>query len=472
MASACCERIRESLSAYADQTLAPRRWEQVSYHLAGCAECRAELAAIDAVCNELSRCRASDPSASLAARLESIAGEHAEAPLYMASGPGELPSARRTRSRRVTQGSVAVLLAVMSVVVLAVLIAPDPLRVADPVGAAREQFSMSTSAIGSSESVGAVLLAFERGADLGESVTYQPLAREEALVEVSATRAAELLQRAAQSTIGVNGTQRVWIADGHGLYRSAEVRTARVAGEGAQLEVLDARGDRFMSAFLPALGSHAVEAPKGWTFAEGQGGEAISGRSAVHLEAGRDGSPVAGWWFDSDTGVLLWQERYASDGTVAIAAGFKQLRFEEATLNAGNVQLIALQPASRSQTDGWCIGLPECPQELGGLPLVAYASSDRGLRRSMTLVYSDGFESAVVGWTEGLLADGEMSTSTQSSGIPTLYWQSGDAVIWVTTNGSYDLLGEISARLPQEAPYSASLVDRVVAGLDRLIPVG
>ena len=40
-----CERFRPDLSAFADGTLPPRRWEQVSYHLAGCARCRDEVAA-------------------------------------------------------------------------------------------------------------------------------------------------------------------------------------------------------------------------------------------------------------------------------------------------------------------------------------------------------------------------------------------------------------------------------------------
>ncbi|NHB85561.1 hypothetical protein G7085_15695 [Tessaracoccus sp. HDW20] len=154
MASPTCERFRDDLSAFADRTLAPRRWDQVAYHLAGCPDCRSELAAINAVCSELKRCRAADPSDTLAARLESIAGEIPEAPLYMASGVGDLPSARRTRSRRVAQGSVAALVVMMSAVVIAVLIAPEPARLTNAVKAAREQFSMASSAISVSDAIG------------------------------------------------------------------------------------------------------------------------------------------------------------------------------------------------------------------------------------------------------------------------------------------------------------------------------
>ncbi|SHI90352.1 Putative zinc-finger [Tessaracoccus bendigoensis DSM 12906] len=471
MAATPCDRIRADLSAYADQTLTPRRWEQVSYHLAGCADCRAELAAIDAVCGELNRCRASGPSTSLAARLEAIAGEQAQAPLYMASGQGELPSARRDRGRRVAQGSVVTLLAMVSVVVLAVLIAPDPPRLTNLVGAARQQFSMSAASIGTNEAIGAVLLAVERGADLGESVSYQPVNQVVGLTPVSAERAVNLLTRAVDASVTVSGVQGVWVSDNAGRYRSAQVRTAKRPGEGTQLEVLDSRGDGFMSASLPTLTPQRVTAPEGWSFAEGSEPVVVGGRAATQLQASQDGRPVAGWWFDTETGIQLWAERYDAYGAVSIATGFKQLSFGEQHLNGGAAQLIALQPASGSQTEGWCVGLSECPQELGGLPLVAYASSNREAHRSMTLVYSDGFESAVVGWTEGLLAEDGAVSSAQSSGLPTLYWQSGEAVVWATTNGSYELLCDIADELPQEAPYPSSLLDRVAAGLNRLVPV-
>lgn len=473
MASPCCDRIRDDLSAYVDQTLTPKRWEQVSYHLAGCADCRSELAEIDAVCSELSKCRRGDPSAGLAERLERIAGEHAAAPLYMAHGAGELPSARRTRSRRVAQGSVAMLVVVMSAVVFAVLVAPEPPRIANPVKGAREQFSMAASAVNTNEAIGAVLLAFERGAELGQPVSYEPRSTDVEMESVSPARASTLLSAASTAPVSSTGVQRVWISDGSGLYRSADVRATRVAGEGAQLEVLDARGDRFMSNFLPVIATAPAEAPDGWSFFESVTPERVSGREAIHLQASNGDLPVASWWFDRDTGILLWSERYEATGAVSLAMGYQELTLGTAQLSADVKQQISLQPASTSQSDGWCIGLATCPQTLGGLPLVAYTASDRANHRSMTLVYSDGFESAVVAWTEGVLADGSEGTFAQGAGVPTVdLWQCGDAVISVTTNGSADLVGRISAELPEAAPYKASIMDKIKAGLDRLVPVG
>lgn len=474
MSSPCCDRYRDDLSAFADHTLTSKRFGQVACHLMGCERCRAELAAIDEVCSELKSCRSTAPSDTLSARLESIAGEQSKAPLYMASGEGDLPSARRTRQRRVAQGSVALLVVAMSAVVFAVLIAPDPLRITDPVKTAREQYSMSSAAISINEAFGAVLLAFDRGADLGQPVSYQPRGSDGERARVAPSRAADLLRASTESDASLTGVQRVWISDGDGLYRSAEVRTTKVAGEGAQLEVYDARGDRFLSSFLPAFGDRPVEAPDDWSFTESTRPEAVDGRDAIHLQASEDGVPVAGWWFDTRTSVLLWSERYTSTGAVSLAMGFKELSFGGNVAISDDVtQQLSLQPASTSQTDGWCIGMSQCPQEVGGLPLVAYASSDRQGKRSMTLVYSDGFESAVVGWTEGVLADGIGRTQSEGAGLAKVdLWQCGDAVIWVTTNGSDDLLDDIASDLPTEKPYRASILDRISAGIDRLVRVG
>lgn len=474
MAATNCERIRADLSAFVDDTLPPRRWEQVAYHVAGCPRCRAELAAISSVCSELSRChRESATPDSLAARLESIAGEHAATPLYMASGSGELPSARRTRNRRVAQSGAFFLAVVVSAMVLAILIAPEPQRLTDPVKTAREQFSMSSSAVSVNEAVGAALLASERGADLGQSVTYQPRSSDGHMAPVSSERACNLLRSAAGSTASLTGMQQVWVSDGRGLYRHADVRTTLAGGEGAELEVLDARGDRFMSSFQPALSARTVEAPEGWTFYESVLPEQVGARRATQLRAVVDGAPVAAWWLDAETGIVLWSERYDASGAVSLATGYHDLRVGEATLGEDLAQPISLEPVTSSQDSGWCVGLPTCPLEAAGLPLVAYASSDRLGSSSMTLVYSDGFDSVVVGWTEGVLADDVERVVDQRTGAPTVeLWQSGDAVIWVTSNGSPSLISKISEQFPGESAYRSSLLDRLEAGLERLVPLG
>lgn len=468
-----CERFRPDLSAFADGTLPPRRWEQVSYHLAGCSRCRDEVAAISKVCTTLSSCSRSSAPESLAARLESIAGDHAEAPLYMASGPGDLPSARRRRTRLAAQSGAAMLAVMVSAVVLAVLIAPEPARLADPVKSSRVQYSMSSSAINATEAVGAVLLAHERGADLGESVGYERRASPHGGAVVRTEEAADLLRASTESDLTLTGVQRVWISDGEGGFRTADVRTTKVEGQGAQLEVMDARGDRFSSSFLPEFAARPVAAPSRWSFTRGHLPEQVAGRAAVRLVASDDNGPVASWWIDAADGLLLWAERYDTAGEVVIAVGYTQLTLGTAQFREdGLTQLIALQPATSSGTSGWCVGLPTCPQEVGGLPLVAYSSSERDGATSMNLVYSDGIETAVVGWAQGVLGDDVTSRTDSASGLPTVsVWQSGPAVVSVATNGTPELLAAISRELPSEEPWAPSLLDRVTAGFARLVGV-
>ncbi|WP_353081259.1 anti-sigma factor family protein [Tessaracoccus lapidicaptus] len=466
-----CDRIRPDLSAFADGTLPPRRWEQVSYHLAGCRGCRDEVAEISRVCSTLSLCSRSAAPETLTARLESIAGEHSGAPLYMASGPGDLPSTRRRRVRLAAQSGAALLAVMLSAVMLAVLVAPDPVRLADPVKAAREQYSMSTAAISSTEAVGAVLLAHERGADLGEPTSYARRAAPGAGTRLTPEEAAALLRTATAADLTLSGVQRVWISDGEGRYRTADVRTTKVRGEGAQLEVMDARGDRFSSSFLPQFGATPVDAPDGWQFSLGTLPEQVAGRAAVRLVATDDGRAVASWWIDAVAHLVLWAERYDSAGAVSLAAGYTQLTLGSAEFHDdGLTQLISVQPASASQTEGWCVGPASCPLTLAGLPMVAYSSTERRGATSMNLVYSDGFQTAVVGWTDGVLGDDVTSQADQSAGLPAVnVWQSGPAVISVTTNGSPELMAAIREELPGEEPCVLTLRDRVAAGLVRLV---
>ncbi|MDO5677443.1 MAG: zf-HC2 domain-containing protein [Propionibacteriaceae bacterium] len=469
MAKAPCSRVHDHLSAYVDGTLTPKRWEQISYHLAGCDDCRQEVAAISALCSTLSSSGGRATPESLAARLESIAGEHSSAPLYMASGSGELPSLRRKRVRRATQGGAVLLAAMVSAVVLAVLVAPSPLVITDPVKDARELYARSLTAISVNEAVGAMLLANDRGADFGASETYEPRHSETESIPISAGQAADLLRQAAEADLTLTGTQQVWASDGAGYYRTAHVGTTKVAGEGANLEVYDARGDLFSSSFLPEFGARAFTAPSEWSYQRSATSEQIVGRGAVRVQASSGSAPVARWWIDADTGLLLWAERYDGLGRVNVAFGYKQLFLDAATLDVeGAPQLIALYPASSSEEAGWCVGLEHCPQLLAGLPLVAYASSGKGDALQMNLVYSDGFTTAVVDWSDGVLAGAETSRTDRGTDMSVAVWQSGDAVISVACDCSQQLMLELKEGLPAERPYRPSIVVKIREGLSRL----
>ena len=102
-----CDKFQHDLSAFADRTLSPRRWQQVGYHVAGCERCRAEVSEIRSVCAHLQeRAAVTSPAPStLAERLQDIAGDECAAPLYIATGTGEgLPTARHQRRRRLGLG--------------------------------------------------------------------------------------------------------------------------------------------------------------------------------------------------------------------------------------------------------------------------------------------------------------------------------------------------------------------------------
>lgn len=474
-----CGRFSEDLSAFADHTLPQRRWDQVGYHVAGCPSCRDEVAAIKRVCSRLSgSCAAPGTSApeSLAVRLERIAEGASDAPLYMSAGAAnELPSRRRARNRRIRQGSIAGLGALATMFVLALMLAPDPPRVEDPVHMAREEYSLSITSISVNETIGAVLLAHERGAQASETVHRR--ARPSIVgspTEISAADAARALSQTEETGLTYSGTQRVWISDGEGAFHVNDVRVDEVAGEGSTLAVLDARGDEFVSWFVPSSGCCSSTSPAGWTFHEYEGRDQVAGRWARVIEAhDADGHIVSKWWVDTANGMVLWTERYDTFGLPTVVSGFTELELDAAQLAPDGIELAFMNvPVSviSEPVQEWCTGLKYCPEKLAGMPLVAHASSEVGDRTTMRLVYSDGFRSVSVCWTEGVLAaDGATRVTDNSPGMPEVeVWQAGHGVVSVATNGGLAVLDRAVTALPDEKPWRPTLLERFREGLARV----
>ena len=464
-----CERFREDLSAFADETLPGRRWEQVGYHVAGCPRCRAELADIRNLRSTLGTPdeRLETAPLTLSQRLEGIAGEHVDAPLYMAGGARcALPSKRRVRSRRMFQTGMAAMVVLASVFVIAFLVAPEPPVITTAIKQAREQYSLSTTAISVNESVGAVLLAYERGASFGRPRTQPSRSTMvSAPQRIPRATASDMLGREGPTH---SGTQRVWISAGDEGFHVTDVRLDEVAGEGTSLVVLDATGNRFMSWFVPSGTCCESEDGPPWTFWKYSGMDQVAGRWAEVIEA-RDekNQRVARWWVDCDDGLILWSERY-DEGSPTIISGFTQLRVGEAHLAQDHAELASMNPVSSSETKGWCVGLAHCPGAVAGLPLVAHASSGVRGGKSMRLFYSDGFRSLSVVWQEGQLQY-DASVTDETAGFPEVaVWQSGNGIISVATNGSSGMLQEAGAQLPGEEPWEPSLVQQVWQGLVRL----
>lgn len=465
-----CKRFREDLSAFADETLPQRRWEQVGYHVAGCPGCRDELADIRRVRHTLGTPDGESASASLtlAERLHGIAGEHVDAPLYMAGGPQcPLPSKRRVRNRRIMQSGMVAMVVVASLFAIAILVAPEPPVIANAVTQAREQFSLSTTAVSVNEAMGAVLLAHERGADFGGPQQQSARATMvSASQRLTASEAAALLEAEPPTHSGV---QRIWISAGEEGFHVTDVQVDELAGEGTSLVVLDAKGSRFMSWFVPWGTCCETEKKPPWTFWQYRGTDQVAGRWASVIEArDENGHRIARWWVDSTNGLILWAERYDAQGLPTIISGFTSLKLGEAHLADGHVEMASMDPVSSSGGKGWCTGLADCPASLAGLPLVAYASSDVRGHKSMRLFYSDGFRGLNVVWSEGQLQGGKR-ISEHAAGFPEVaVWQVGDGVLSVATNGSTALLQQARAQLPEEKAWAPSLLEQVSRGLARL----
>lgn len=354
-----------------------------------------------------------------------------------------------------------------SVLVLAFLVAPEPIVVANPVQQAREQYSLSTTAISVNEAVGAVLLAHERGAALDGPYRQAPRTMmSEHRSRITRATAAAMLEDDGPTHSGV---QRVWISDGESAFHVTDVQVDEVWGQGSSLAVLDASGNRFVSWFVPTGGCCETDEGPPWTFWKYDGMDQVAGRWADVIEAeNREGQPVARWWVDHDGGLVLWSERYDANGRPTIISGFTTLDMGTAHLAEEAAELTRMDPVSSSGSKGWCQGLEECPASLGGLPLVAHASSDVPDGSSMRLFYSDGFRGLSVVWHEGQL-QGEQPVQGLDAGLPdVLVWQAGEGVVSVATNGSLELLHEAVAELPAQEPRTDLLFDRLGHGLARL----
>lgn len=470
-----CHRFRDDLSGFVDGTLAVKRWEEVAKHLASCPLCREEAAELRELRERLSSARvpASAAPSSLASRLEAIAGDDCAQPLYLPAGAAcPLPSRRRRKQRMLARAAAVGFSFVAGVLVLAFALAPEPRVVDNAVQQAREQFARQATAINVQGSVGAVLLAQGRGAQL------RPMPPSDAMppphriaLPVSDASAEALLRRAGDARVRLSGIQLVQITHDAQVL-GAEVGIERVSGEGAGLIVYDRVGERFLTSFAPDFGSADQIAPSGWTYFVYPSRAAESGRDAQVLEARSGEHAVARWWLDNASGITLRSERYDTQGKPTISVSFRRLLLGEAELPEERHSAVELSRATASGQRGWCVGLANCPYHVAGLPLVGYSSAATG-ERSMTLVYSDGVNMLSVVWVEGQLAGRERKSVPAATGLPSVeVWQSATGVISVATNGSPRLLSQAVGELPEESDYTRPVWERLGDGLRRIVGFG
>lgn len=354
------------------------------------------------------------------------------------------------------------------------LLAPEPVRVANPIKQARTDYSLGMTAISVNQSLGAVLLAYSRGAELPTPVHAR--GRSSILTSwspIDRAQATEMLAPSVGKDLTFSGIQRIDIANGEGQYWRTDVSVNQVRGMGANFSVLEAAGETFSSWFVPPHGNHYGAAPESWDFRLYDGMEQVAGRWTRVLEAtDSSGVPVSRWWMDIGTGLLLWSERYDAFGAPVVMGGFMELDMTQASLRATQAELLlahSVTPGDAVGDRSWCRGIPECPEVLAGLPLVGHTSSQVHGVTNMRLIYSDGFRNLTVQWNEGVWDNDELA-SGRIHGMPDVQaWQAGDGVISVATNGGLSLLDQATRELPAPQAYEETLPDRLGAGLARIL---
>ena len=390
--------------------------------------------------SRLSSCKAVAPlPESLTERLQDIAGNECDQPLYLIAEDG---TRCRSVGWRLLRGSVAATLALATLMMLSLALAKEPTIIGDPVRAAREQYSLALTTINVGQGVGAVQWARERGARPGAvaQLSPRPINLGQA-VPIDESNAMARLGNNGQS-ITYSGRQRVWLMDGDGSHRANDVEVDVVAGEGASLTVLDATGERFLSWFVPTMGCCSSLAGTGLQFYTYQSSDDIAGRSASVVEAHGDGYLVARWWLDDETGLPLWVERYNMAGSPTLVFGFVTISIGTAQLATASTQPYPMESVSSASTSGWCVGLP------------------------------DGVRTLSVSWTPGVLAGGNR-VSDDSPGLPQVsVWQVGEGVVSVATNGPRTLMAEACKTLPQMQENKFGFVERMGSGLGRLVGIG
>ena len=121
--------------------------------------------------SRLNSCRAAAPlPETLAERLQGIAGNECDQPLYLT----EEGSRCRSLGGRLIRGGMAATVALATLMMLSLALAKEPAVVGDPIRAAREQYSLALTTISVGQGVGAVHWARERGAKPGSATQLSP----------------------------------------------------------------------------------------------------------------------------------------------------------------------------------------------------------------------------------------------------------------------------------------------------------
>lgn len=501
MRAPLCAKLAEARSAFVDEALSGDARDRLLAHLAGCAECRADIAELRQVRALLGQTRpkteANPAPADLSHRLVSIAGQDARAPLwsrpFRQTAAGCLPSVRRAVRVRVTAAVVVAGSLVAGVAGIGYAAAP-PLQLAaisDPTAEANAEFATSAQWPLASDAVKAVMMAKSRDLQTvgpaWTSATDPELSS--AGGELTAAAALSTLEQSAwaSSRVGYRGVQRV-IARSDAGEVAADVRVEFEPGQGSQLVILGDQGTEVSEGFVPAPAtSRFVDSARLALLAENYSLSGVSqvellGRSAT-LVVAQDGAEVAArWWIDDQTGVILRHETYDSSGELVQGSTFTELQMgaSEAFIDHLAPRLavptttasLTLSSAGELTNHGWA-----CEQQLVGMSLVRLRSDAATDPGALHLVYSDGVTTISVFEQKGALVavgpkanwDHDLGAYRESGVLSSASWQSGTTVFTVVTDGPAEVLDSAVRSLPHVAPQTRTTMDRVQAGWSRIV---
>lgn len=227
---------------------------------------------------------------------------------------------------------------------------------------------------------------------------------------------------------------------------------------------------------------HVVTAGQDW----------VAGRAADVIDAWRRAEhrahPVASFWLDRETGVLLRRESYDRDGKTVRGSAFFDIRVDASVIPTDDKLSVREPPAGRvadarqlAESDlqaiaraGWT-----CPRRLAdGLELRGARSLPDPAGKVMHLAYSDGLATVSVFEQRGRLDDADLDGFRQVSlgggtiyvhdGIPQqLVWMSRDTVFTVVTDAPDETVAAVVAGLPRAEPSDAGLMARLGRGFAR-----
>lgn len=484
-----CRDFAEARSAYVDGYLGEDERQALLAHLSDCATCREEVAALQrlrSLLTDTGRQPGSALPGDLAQRLAAIADD----------------SPRPTvRIRVLSLAGVAMLLVLVTGV--GYLAAPSqPAGIADPTVAVRTDFSATLAQLPlTSTAVAAALLADPRrlrtdDADVAPEPTMTGPRLDQGQI-------AALLHKAewASARIAYTGVQQV-LAPRDDRTTAADVAIDFSPGAGSRVAVRTVDGDQVTGGRLPTPAASRIAATdrisaltSGYRLTGITGGTAV-GRPVTLVQAwprnSAAGQPVANWWIDTATGLVVRQDVYDHAGRLVLSARYTRLAIGGAGVAVATAQQRAASPntsttlltrplttatfttasAATLSSQGWF-----CHAEIAGLPLVRLRADAPAEPGVLHMVYTDGLSTVSVFERRGRLAappsastwDPTLHAYRRDAMVNTATWQSGNDVFTVATDGPTALRDTVIAALPHHPATGRTSMGRIRAGWSRIL---